>query len=270
MNYRRSFIYIILATMLSFITINTTFVQEASAKPKQESEYDKLIKQGVKAYEAQDYDAALGAFNSAYALKPESSLLYNIGRVCEDKADYNCAIEHYRKFLLAPGSDPDAREDAKDRIKSCAETLELAGGVVVAPSAAPAAARSGTPAPGGCVNVNTASEADLQTVKGIGPAIASNIVEYRKTKPFKSINDLLDVNKIGPKKFDEIKPYICPIGSTGAVNTQPAAPAAAPQKAESKTPAAAGNAKASAPKKDTKEKKDSKLTPTQSGNSIDI
>jgi len=267
MNYKRSLIYIIFAAMMSFVTINTAFVQDASAKPKQESEYDKLIKQGVKAYESQDYDGALGAFNSAYALKQESSILYNIGRICEDKADYNCAIEHYRKFLLAPGSDPDAREDAKDRIKSCTETLELAGGVVSAPATAPSkapAAAAAAPAPGGCINVNTASSAELQSINGIGAAIANNIIEYRANKPFKSVNDLLEVKKIGPKTFENIKPYICPIGG-GAVNTQPApAPAAAAPKAAAP--------KADPKKADTapKAKKDTKLSPAKTGDNFDI
>lgn len=40
------------------------------------------------------------------------------------------------------------------------------------------------------VNANTASVDELQTVTGIGPAIAQRIVDERKNGPFKSLDDL--------------------------------------------------------------------------------
>lgn len=40
------------------------------------------------------------------------------------------------------------------------------------------------------VNANTASVDELQTVRGIGPAIAQRIVEERSKGPFKSLDDL--------------------------------------------------------------------------------
>lgn len=41
------------------------------------------------------------------------------------------------------------------------------------------------------LDVNKASEADLVQIKGIGPAIASNIVETRKQGAFKNWDDLI-------------------------------------------------------------------------------
>ena len=50
------------------------------------------------------------------------------------------------------------------------------------------------------VNINTASQDELQTLKGIGPAKAKAIVDYRKKNGnFKSVNDLENVNGIGAK-----------------------------------------------------------------------
>lgn len=50
------------------------------------------------------------------------------------------------------------------------------------------------------VNINTATEAELQTLKGIGPAKAKAIVDYRKNNGnFKSVNDLENVDGIGAK-----------------------------------------------------------------------
>lgn len=51
------------------------------------------------------------------------------------------------------------------------------------------------------VNINTASLAELQTLSGIGPSIAQNIIEYRNTKKFASIEEIKEVKGIGNKKF---------------------------------------------------------------------
>lgn len=49
------------------------------------------------------------------------------------------------------------------------------------------------------VNVNTATQAELETLRGIGPAKAKAIIDYRKKNgPFKSPNDLEKVKGIGP------------------------------------------------------------------------
>lgn len=48
------------------------------------------------------------------------------------------------------------------------------------------------------VDVNKASGADLDTVKGIGPAISARIIEERKRAPFKDWADLISrVNGVG-------------------------------------------------------------------------
>lgn len=56
------------------------------------------------------------------------------------------------------------------------------------------------------VDLNTATEAELQTVKGIGPAKAKAIVEYRtKSGPFKSVDDLDNVKGFGKKSVDKMR-----------------------------------------------------------------
>lgn len=49
------------------------------------------------------------------------------------------------------------------------------------------------------VDINTANQTDLETVKGLGPVKAKAIIEYReKYGEFKSIEDLVKVKGIGP------------------------------------------------------------------------
>ena len=42
------------------------------------------------------------------------------------------------------------------------------------------------------IDVNKASQADLESVKGIGPAVATKILDERKKAPFKSWEDFID------------------------------------------------------------------------------
>jgi competence protein ComEA len=49
------------------------------------------------------------------------------------------------------------------------------------------------------VEANKASQADLETVKGIGPSLSGKILEARKTADFKNWDDLVDrVGGVGP------------------------------------------------------------------------
>lgn len=62
---------------------------------------------------------------------------------------------------------------------------------------------------GGLININTASETDLETLSGIGEVLAATIVEYRdQNGPFASVEDLMDVSGIGPATLDEIRDLV--------------------------------------------------------------
>jgi len=63
--------------------------------------------------------------------------------------------------------------------------------------------------PGALVNINTASIAELETLPGIGPALAQKIVDHRAEHgPFATIEAILDVSGIGPAKFEAIRDWI--------------------------------------------------------------
>lgn len=56
------------------------------------------------------------------------------------------------------------------------------------------------------VDLNTATQAQLESVKGIGPVKAKAIVEYRaRNAPFKSLDDLGNVKGFGKKTVDKVR-----------------------------------------------------------------
>ena len=62
----------------------------------------------------------------------------------------------------------------------------------------------------GPVNINRASESDLDALPGVGPSTARAIVEDRDANgPFSTIEDLMRVSGIGEKKFEKLKSSIC-------------------------------------------------------------
>ncbi|PAL14140.1 helix-hairpin-helix domain-containing protein [Peribacillus simplex] len=59
---------------------------------------------------------------------------------------------------------------------------------------------------GGLVNLNTATQEDLQTLTGIGPSKATAILEYRETVgKFKEVDELKQVTGIGDKTFERLR-----------------------------------------------------------------
>lgn len=61
----------------------------------------------------------------------------------------------------------------------------------------------------GKVSINRADETELDTLPGIGPALAKAIVEYREENGgFSSLEELMEVPGIGEKKFAELKDLI--------------------------------------------------------------
>ena len=65
------------------------------------------------------------------------------------------------------------------------------------------------------VNINTATQEQLETLKGVGPAKAKEIIEYRKKNgPFKSVDDLDKVKGVGPGLMKKIRSDVTISGAT--------------------------------------------------------
>ncbi|MBD3426606.1 MAG: hypothetical protein GF409_05190 [Candidatus Omnitrophica bacterium] len=59
------------------------------------------------------------------------------------------------------------------------------------------------------VNINSATEEELTSIPGIGPALAGRIAAFREEKgSFCAEKDLLKVRGIGPKKLAKMKEFI--------------------------------------------------------------
>lgn len=79
--------------------------------------------------------------------------------------------------------------------------------------------------PAAKVDLNTATQDQLESLPGIGPAMAKRIQEYREANGgFKRIEDLMNVKGIGEKKFLRLKELVTAGGGEAAK------PDAAPQK----------------------------------------
>lgn len=56
------------------------------------------------------------------------------------------------------------------------------------------------------LDLNTATEEELDTLPGIGQELARRIVEYRETNgPFESVEEIMEVSGIGEGKFAELE-----------------------------------------------------------------
>jgi len=78
------------------------------------------------------------------------------------------------------------------------------------------------------VNLNTATSQELQQVPGIGPATAEKILKMRKSYgAFKSVDDLLAIRGIGPKRFEKMRKYLT-VGKPAAAKPTPPSGKSAP------------------------------------------
>jgi competence protein ComEA len=101
----------------------------------------------------------------------------------------------------AGGALPDADLTQLNLARKVSDGEQIAVGV---PQAAPAAGQ-----PPGKVDLNTATQTDLETLPGVGPAMAQRILQWRaKNGRFRSVDQLREVDGIGATRFDHLKDLV--------------------------------------------------------------
>ncbi|RMF49735.1 MAG: ComEA family DNA-binding protein [Anaerolineae bacterium] len=145
--------------------------------------------------------------------------------------DVGGAVAHPGVYALPPGSRvQDALESAGGLLPEAdAQTLNLAAPLedgsrlwvptrppvvtsIPAEIATPSAQRAisiGASPETSLVNINTASQAELESLPGIGPSLAQRIIAYRQENgPFAAIEDIQKVSGIGPATFERLRDLI--------------------------------------------------------------
>lgn len=111
-------------------------------------------------------------------------------------------------ITAAGGATPEADLESINLARILIDGEQIRVGVV-GESPPVASAGTGTDAQA-CVRLATATETELQTLPGIGPALATRIISYRATHPrLSSVDELDDVPGIGPSLIEKIRPGVC-------------------------------------------------------------
>jgi competence protein ComEA len=87
-----------------------------------------------------------------------------------------------------------------------------------APATKAARVSKAAPTPAAPININTATQAQLEALPGVGPKAAQRILEYRKQNGnFKKVEDLMNVKGFGEKTFLKLKPVLT-VGEKAGAN----------------------------------------------------
>ncbi|WP_106129508.1 ComEA family DNA-binding protein [Pseudosporangium ferrugineum] len=111
----------------------------------------------------------------------------------------------------AGGADPGVDVAPLNLARKVVDGELIMVGVTLPPGAAPTApAGARNPAaPGGPVNLNTATLADLDTLPGVGPVLAQRILDARDAQGgFKAVSDLRKVDGIGTARYEQLKDLV--------------------------------------------------------------
>jgi len=85
----------------------------------------------------------------------------------------------------------------------------LAGVLLTAVLALPLDSAPNKNPPAHPIDLNTATEKQLEQLPGVGPTTAKAIVEFRtKSGRFRRVEDLLAVRGISESKLEKIRPYV--------------------------------------------------------------
>jgi competence protein ComEA len=134
-----------------------------------------------------------------------------------DRAAVNLAAklaDGQQVFVPARGAGGGSVAGASAGAAAASGAAESTGATAGSAAGGSAAGIAGAAGPGGSgarISLTNATQAQLEQLDGIGPALAQRIIEYREQHGgFKSIDQLQEVSGIGEKRFDALKGAIAP------------------------------------------------------------
>lgn len=169
----------------ALVTASTMPVRAATLEPAEDGQRGKeLFDNGRRLFDEGSYDAAISAFDQAYAITKNPNLLYNIHLAYEKKGDFDKAIEYLDQYrALAPSEEQDelvrARESLQIRKERAASEAAAAAAAEAANEPAPEEEPADEPPPPSSVaeptsDTGAASTEDIK-VFGAGPIVATSI-----------------------------------------------------------------------------------------------
>ncbi|HJE50678.1 MAG TPA: ComEA family DNA-binding protein [Tessaracoccus flavescens] len=115
-------------------------------------------------------------------------------------------------IVAAGGLAPDANPAGLNLAQPLADGMQIMIGTDAEPVGEVSGAghpSGGGGAPGGQLNLNSASAGELESLPGVGPVMAGAIVAWREEHGrFTSVEELQEVSGIGPKTFDKLRPLV--------------------------------------------------------------
>lgn len=161
-----------------------------------------------------------GARTASPSARPGSVpvIVYVTGRVRAPGVVELAAGERVQRAIQKAGGPlPDADLAALNLARVAADGEHIVvwkrGQAPASPAGAPSSGQTGDARAGGalaCVDLNTADQTQLETLDGVGPALAERIVEYReRSGPLTSVEQLDEVSGIGPAILARIETGVC-------------------------------------------------------------
>ena len=86
------------------------------------------------------------------------------------------------------------------------DSIEQPGTSLASAPSAPKFQKKGTLS--GVINPNIATETQLLSLPGVGPALCERMIAARSEHPFRNLEDLDRVKGIGPAKLEKLRPYL--------------------------------------------------------------
>lgn len=128
-----------------------------------------------------------------------------------------CAVVAVAAAAWACGKTEAPRERAEVEVEEAPAEEPLEAEVAEETAAAEGETVAETAGGAGLVDLNNASQAELEELPGVGPSLAEKIIAAR---PFSSVDDLDNVPGVGTAKMERLRPFVT-VGGAAAASTAP-------------------------------------------------